>query len=111
LESPREIDLENAILNEIQLLLEEKRTSLATMRTGIAVVVAQLLVLSILIATSKHYQFIEIMHLTIPFLIINGALFFLACYLVIRSLVRLHHCDRIILKLKAKNKRIAELVA
>ena len=40
------------ILNEVQLLLAEKRTSLSAMRIGIAVFAFPLSVLSVLIATS-----------------------------------------------------------
>jgi hypothetical protein len=46
-------ELDATILNEIQVLLSEKRTSLSTMRTGIAVFAFPLSVLSILIATSQ----------------------------------------------------------
>lgn len=41
------------IINEVQLLLAEKRTTLASMRAGIAVFALPLSVLSVLIATSK----------------------------------------------------------
>jgi len=43
------------IINEVQLLLSEKRTSLSTLRTGIAIFAFPLSVLSVLIATSRHY--------------------------------------------------------
>ena len=49
-------ELDAMILNEVQVLLSEKRTSLSTMRTGIAVFAFPLSVLSILIATSQSYQ-------------------------------------------------------
>jgi hypothetical protein len=49
-------ELDAMILNEVQVLLSEKRTSLSTMRTGIAVFAFPLSVLSILIATSGSYQ-------------------------------------------------------
>jgi hypothetical protein len=45
---------EGIIINEVQLLLAEKRTSLSSMRNGITVFVLPLSVLSILIATSKY---------------------------------------------------------
>jgi hypothetical protein len=48
-------ELDAMILNEVQVLLSEKRTSLSTMRTGIAVFAFPLSVLSILIATSGSY--------------------------------------------------------
>lgn len=41
------------IINEVQLLLAKKRTSLAAMRTGIALFALPLTIRSVLIATSK----------------------------------------------------------
>ena len=57
---------ETVILSEIQLVLAEKRTSLATMRTGITVFVLPLSVLSVLIATSRYY---DIVHVKISYMI------------------------------------------
>jgi uncharacterized membrane protein YidH (DUF202 family) len=48
--------LDNVIFGEIQVLLAEKRTALASMRTGIAVFALPLSVLSALIATSRYYS-------------------------------------------------------
>jgi len=44
--------LDAITLNEVQLVLAEKRTALSTMRTGIAIFAFPLSVLSVLIATS-----------------------------------------------------------
>src|SRR5881296_2993719 len=48
--------LDNVIFGEIQVLLAEKRTALASLRTGIAVFALPLSVLSALIATSRYLQ-------------------------------------------------------
>ena len=48
--------LDNVIFGEIQVLLAEKRTALASLRTGIAVFALPLSVLSALIATSRLLQ-------------------------------------------------------
>ena len=45
---------DNLIFGEIQVLLAEKRTALAALRTGIAVFALPLSVLSALIATSRY---------------------------------------------------------
>ena len=45
---------DNVIFGEIQVLLAEKRTALASLRTGIAVFALPLSVLSALIATSRY---------------------------------------------------------
>ena len=105
-----EIQSASIIINGIQFILAEKRTSLAAMRTGIAVFVLPLSVLSVLVATSKYYDFIHVMHLIVPLLFISGALIFLGSYLIIRSITRLHRYDRLILDIKRKQSTIAEFL-
>jgi uncharacterized membrane protein YidH (DUF202 family) len=106
----RETESQSTIINEVQLLLAEKRTSLAAMRTGIAVFALPLSVVSILIATSKYYDFIHVIHLVVPLLTICVALVFLGSYLIIRAITRIHRYDELTLKLKRKHSSIAEFV-
>jgi uncharacterized membrane protein YdbT with pleckstrin-like domain len=101
---------EGIIINEVQLLLAEKRTSLSTMRTGIAVFVLPLSVLSVLIATSKYYNVLQVMPLIIPLFIICVLLIFLGSYLIIRAMIRMRHHDSLILQLKRKHRWIAKYV-
>jgi len=103
-------DSDNIIINEIQLLLAEKRTSLAAMRTGIAVLVLPLSVMSVLIATSKYYDVLHVMHLFLPLLGLCAALIALGAYLIIRAIIRIRHQDRHILEIKRKHSRIAEFM-
>jgi uncharacterized membrane protein YdbT with pleckstrin-like domain len=103
-------DLDNIIINEIQLLLAEKRTSLATLRTGIAVFVRPLSVLSVLIATSKYYDIIHVMHLLLPLLGLCAALIALGAYFIIHAIIRIRHQDRHVLEIKRKHSRIAEFM-
>jgi uncharacterized membrane protein YkgB len=105
-----EIHSAGIVINEVQLILAEKRTSLAAMRTGIAVFVLPLSVLSVLVATSKYYDFVHVMHLIVPLLFICAALIFLGSYLIIRSITRLHRYDRLILDIKRKHSKIAEFL-
>jgi len=98
------------LLNEVQLLLAEKRTSLSTLRTGIAVFVLPLSVLSILIATSRFYELVHVMPLLIPLLIICSALILLACFLIFQAIVHIRHYDRMILKIKREHSIIAEFI-
>jgi len=106
----REFVPENIIINEVQLLLAEKRTSLSTLRTGITVFVLPLSVLSVLIATSKYYNILQVMPLIIPLFIICILLVFLGSYLIIRAMIRMRHHDSLILKLKRKHRWIAEFI-
>jgi hypothetical protein len=101
---------DNVIIGEVQLILAEKRTSLASMRTGIAVFAIPLSVLSILIATSKYYDVLHVLHWLIPLLAISGAMFVLGSYLIVHSIIRLHRHDKLIHELKQKHSRMAEFI-
>ena len=101
---------ETLIIGEVQLILAEKRTSLAAMRTGIAVFALPLSVLSVLVATSKYYDFMHVIHLIIPLLSISAAMIFLGSYLIIRSILKIRHQDRMILKIKGRSGKIAGFI-
>jgi uncharacterized membrane protein YidH (DUF202 family) len=97
-------------INEVQLVLAEKRTSLSVMRTGIAVLALPLSVMSILIATSKYYDARHVLHLLIPLGLLVIGLLLTGTYLVARSIAKLKHYDRIILRIKSNNSMLLELV-
>ena len=101
---------ESRIINEIQLILAEKRTSLATMRTGIAVFVVPLSVLSVLVATSSHYDFDRMLPLLVPIFLLCAGLIVLGIYLVHRAVLKILHYDRMILHLKKQNPNVEALV-
>jgi hypothetical protein len=96
------------ITNEIRLVLDEKRTSISVLITGIFILLAQLTIQSVLIATSQFYKIIDVLHVVIPFYIINIALVFLSFYLIIQSLLRIRHYNRLILRLKKKHSVLAD---
>jgi hypothetical protein len=98
------------ILNEVQLILAEKRTSLATMRTGIAVCAIPLSLTGLLIATSRYYTLLNVLSLFIPFGLLNAALLCLGAYLIVRSMRRLVREDRMIREIKRKHSAIAEFI-
>jgi uncharacterized membrane protein YidH (DUF202 family) len=62
---------DSVIFGEIQVLLAEERTALASLRTGIAVFALPLSVLSALIATSHHYSIKKVMPLLAPLALLN----------------------------------------
>jgi len=103
-------DHEGLVVSEMQLILAEKRTSLAVLRTGIAVFVLPLSVLSVLIATSKYYDAVRVLPFILPLLFLSGALVILASYLIVRSLIRMRHQDRLILEIKKKHPVIAPFI-
>lgn len=98
------------IINEAQLILAEKRTSLSAIRTGIAVIALPLSLISLLIATSKFYDAFHVLHWLIPLTVLNVALLFLGAYLIIRSLIRIHHYDHLMKEIKRKHSAVAEFL-
>jgi len=102
--------LDNLIFGEIQVLLAEKRTALASLRTGIAVFALPLSVLSVLIATSRYYSMEKVMPLLVPLLLLNLGLVVLGSWLVYRSIRRIHHFEHRIKELSQKYQSIAEFI-
>jgi len=98
------------IINEAQLILAEKRTSLSAIRTGIAVIALPLSLVGLLIATSRFYDVIHVMYLLIPLTALNIVLVFLGAFLIIRALIRIHHYDRMIREIKLKHSAVAEFI-
>jgi uncharacterized membrane protein YidH (DUF202 family) len=97
-------------MNEVQLILAEKRTSLAVMRTGIAVLALPLSVMSVLIATSKFYDVLNVLHFLVPLGALNLALIVFGAHLIIRSIIRMRHYDRLIHEIKLKHSLIGQFI-
>src|SRR3979411_2892451 len=100
----------NFMLGEIQVLLAEKRTSLSSLRTGIAIFALPLSVLSVLIATSHYYSFEKVMPLLAPLLLLNLGLVVLGTWLIYRSIRHLHRYDHRIRELTQKYRSIADFI-
>ena len=105
-----ENETEHLIFSKIQVIMAEKRTSLAALRTAIALLVLPLSVLSVLIATSKFYDTIQVMHLMIPLLAISAGLILVGVYLVIRSILQIRRLDRHVKALKEQYNFIKEII-
>ena len=99
------------MIDEIKLLLAEKRTSLAILRTGIAVFVLPLSALTILVSTSRYYSVWDVPHFIIPLVIICIFLIILAVYLIIRSMKRIRAYDEKIAALRKKDKTVDRLIS
>ncbi|TXH68601.1 MAG: hypothetical protein E6Q83_12820 [Thiothrix sp.] len=97
-------------INEVQLLLAEKRTSLAILRTGLAVLALPMSITTFLIATSKYYEWINVWHFLLPIIIINIILLALGAYLITHSIKKLLHYDKLIQKLTVNNQLLKQLV-
>jgi uncharacterized membrane protein YidH (DUF202 family) len=99
---------EGVAVSRIQLVLAEKRTSLAVMRTGIGVFTLPLSVVTVLVATSRYYDFLETSHFLIPLLILCAGLVVLAIYLVHRSVMRIWKQDALIRAIKREDPGLTE---
>ena len=102
--------IDSNVFGEVQLILAEKRTALSSMRTGIAVFVLPLSVLSVLVATSKYYEVLHVLHFLIPLLVLSLALIVLGSYLILHSVWRIRQHDRLIRELKRRYSGIAEYI-
>lgn len=98
------------VFNEVQLLLAEKRTSLSTLRTGIAVFALPLSVLGLLVATSSYYDPTQAMGFLLPLLGLCALLALLGAYLIIHSLRHIRHHNGLIRRIKQDYSAIAEFI-
>ena len=101
---------DNATFGEIQVILSEKRTALASLRTGIAVFALPLSVLSVLIATSRYYSMGNVMPSLVPLLALCLGLAVLGAWLIYHSIRRIRHYDRVVRQLTQKYRSLAEFV-
>jgi len=97
---------ESEIVGRITMLLAAKRTSLAVLRTGIAILTLPFSVVTVLIATSKSYEFTENLLFIIPLMMLNTLLVVLSIYLMTRSILRIHNIDVLIHKLKEEDPQV-----
>ena len=100
---------ESMLINEISLVLAEKRTSLSVMRTGLAVMALPLSVLSVLVVISRYYDPMKVMYFLAPLLLICVILAVLGIYMIVKSLKRVSQLDRVIISLKRQNENLREL--
>jgi uncharacterized membrane protein YidH (DUF202 family) len=100
---------ESMLINEISLVLAEKRTSLSVMRTGLAVLALPLSVTSVLIIISKYYEPARVMYLLGPLLAVCAVLTLVGIYLIVTSLKRIRMLNQVIATLKQQNTNLREL--
>jgi len=109
-----EIVLQNSqhslVINEVMLLLAEKRTSLSALNAGIAVVAVPLSILTFLIATSRFYETLMVMHLLAPLWAACAVLFALGMYIIVRAVLRTRRYDARIAEIKEKDAEVRELI-
>lgn len=98
------------VMSEVQLLLAEKRTAFALLRTGVSVSLVPLSIWTVLVATSRLWNPFQVMWLLVPVMIFAGALFILGCYLVSHALTHLRHVDKVMMGLRKKDTLLEDLL-
>jgi len=84
---------ESLLINEAQFLLADKRTQLATVRTGLALLAVPMSIISVLVVTSRLYHFWDNFWYLLPLLALCICLLILGVHLVLRGAVRLHRLE------------------
>lgn len=97
-------------LNEVQLLLSEMRTALSLMRTGIAVIALPLSVLSVLVATSRYYDALNVLGLLLPLALLCVVLMLFGGYLIVHAWIKIRRIDRLIRRIKLAHGAIAQFM-
>ena len=91
----KEIRLDQTlIISEVQLLLADKRTAYALMRTGVTVSLIPLSIWTVLLATSKLWDPFSALWLLLPLVIVGLGLFSLGVYLIVHALLHIAHIER-----------------
>ncbi len=110
MELETQVNDDGICMSQAQLILAEKRTSLSSLRTGIAVMALPISVLSFLIVTSQYYSILEVLALLIPLMVITASLIVLGGYLIIRAIIKIRRYDVMLSALKKKNSSLAEIM-
>lgn len=97
-------------INQIQLLLAEKRTSLSVLRTGIALLALPLSVFSVLIATSKYYDLADAVWMLAAVWLVNLVLIGFGIYLIVNALRRIRQYNREVEAIKRQHPLLHRLV-
>ncbi|MDR1050441.1 MAG: hypothetical protein LBP95_05040 [Deltaproteobacteria bacterium] len=100
---------ETRLINEVSLVLAEKRTALSVMRTGLAILVLPLSVTGALIGVSRYYDPMKVVYLLAPVLTVNVCLTVFGLFLIYRSWKRTRALEKINMGLKERNPNLREL--
>lgn len=101
---------DSLIMEEIKLIFKEKEIALQQTRIGILILLIQLMLYCVLIIFSKYYVTLEVLHLVVPFYIVNAGLFVLGISLVFRSLQKIRQYDLKVLRLRKAYREIGDLI-
>lgn len=106
-----EAGLDSEAIGLVQLLLAEKRTSLAVMRTGVSVGLVPLSITTLLVTLSRFYDWLANLHFLVPMYFVLTCLTVLSLYLVGRAVRRIHNADKQIETLRRSHPHLARWIA
>lgn len=108
----KEIKLDQRLLmSEVQLLLAEKRTAYALLRTGVTVSLVPLSIWTVLVATSKLYNVFDVLWLFVPVMAVALALFGLGAWLIQHAIQHVRHVDVTIHALRRSDTLLEDLMS
>lgn len=108
--APPVAESDSVAMNEVQLLMSEARTALSLMRTGIAVIALPLSVLSVLVATSKYYDALNVLGLLLPLGLLCVVLVLFGGYLIAHAWAKIRRIDRLVLRIRQAHGSIAQFM-
>ena len=101
---------ESLLINEAQFLLARKRTLLAEVRTGLAVLAVPLSIVSLLVVTSRLYHFYSNLLYLVPLFVVCLGLVCLGGCMILRAFRRLHRTDQGLRALVEQSSHLNRLV-
>jgi len=97
-------------VDKVELLLAEKQTALALLRSSIAVLALPLCVITVLLVTSSYYHFERVLVLALLPLGLCAGLIGLGISLLVRALRELHRLDQRIEAIKQQSGPFADAI-
>lgn len=98
------------LLGEVQILLADKRTSYALLRTGVTIGLVPLSIWTVLVATSSLWNPFQVMWLLLPVMGIASLLFITGLYLVFHAWEHLRHTERVLRGLRRSDTMLESLL-
>ena len=93
-----------------QLVLADKRTSLAVLRTAVAVGLVPVSIATVLVTTSRHYNWLENLHLLGPLYAVLTCLTIVSLYLIGRAVLKLRNQDKLLDNIRHDHPMLARFI-
>ena len=98
------------LMTEVQLLLADKRTAFALMRTGVTVALVPMALWTFLIGTSQLWNVFDVLWVLVQFAAVTLTLFALGAYLVLHALEHLRHTEAVLVGLRSSDTMLEQLM-